>query len=77
MFPTGISPTEGCESQLVVNVQEKHFCVTVIFVPSLDSTLLSHSDRQTGQNWKRARSEDSATRNRFCWWGSAFFGDSL
>lgn len=77
MFPTGMSPTEGWESQLVENVQERHFCVTVIFVPSLESTFLSHSDRQTGQNRKSPRSDDSATRNRFCWWGGAFLGDSL
>lgn len=77
MFPTGMSPTEGWESQLVENVQERHFCVTVIFVPSLESTFLSHSDWQTGQNRKSPRSDDSATRNRFCWWGGAFLGDSL
>ena len=72
MFPTRMSLTEDWESQLVVNVQEKHFCVTVIFVPSLESTVLSHSDRHTGQKLKSPRSDDSATRNRFCWWGGAF-----
>ena len=77
MFPTRMSPTEGWESQFVVNLQETHFCVTVIFVPSVESTVLSHSDRQTGQNRKSPRSDDSASRNRFCWWRGAFSGDSL
>ena len=78
MFPTGMFPIEGWESQLVVkNVQEKHFCVTVIFVPSLESTIFSHSDWQTGQNRKTSRSDDSTTRNRLCWWGGTFWGDSL
>ena len=50
MFPTGMSPAEGWESQLVEKVHERHFCVTVIFVPSLESMFLPHSDRQTGQS---------------------------
>ena len=33
MFPTGMSPAEGWESQLVVNLQEKYFCAPPLDLP--------------------------------------------
>ena len=66
MFPTGMSPTGGWESQLLLKEQDRHVCFTVIFVPNLELTLFSHSDLQTGQNRNKSKSDDSATKNSFC-----------
>ena len=49
-FPIGISPTGGCGFCSLLKEQERHFCKTVIFVPVLELTVLSHSDLQRGQN---------------------------
>ena len=77
ILPIGIVPTESCESHFLINEHERHFCVTVILVPLVDSIILSHSVRQMGQNWNGPRSDDSNTRNNFCLWGGALRGDSL
>ena len=77
MLPTGMPPMDGWESQFLAYEQDKHSCRIVILVPILVFTRLSHSDRHTGQNWNKSSNEDSATRNKFCWWTGAFLGDSL
>lgn len=77
ILPIGIVLTEGCESHFLINEHERHFCVTVILVPLLDSIILSHSVRQIGKNWQRPRSDDSDTRNNFCLWGGELRGDAL
>lgn len=68
MLPTGVSPMDGWESQLLMNEHKRHFCTTVILVPILEWTCLSHSVRHTRQNSYKLNSKDSASRNNFCSW---------
>ena len=49
ILPIGIVPTEGCESHFLINEDKRHFCITIILVPLLDSITLSHSVSKWGK----------------------------